>query len=93
VNGVPVSTTFSSGMLARFGQSLGELLRPGLRARELPIARILAVINATFVGGAVVGGVAIELWDNAAILVPTLALPLIGLVTIRTTRQEAASGD
>jgi uncharacterized membrane protein YoaK (UPF0700 family) len=74
VGGVSVSTTFSSGMLVRLGQSLGELLHRGARPRELRVTRILGIINAAFLGGAIVGGVAIELGGNLAILLPTIAL-------------------
>ena len=61
VDGVTVSSTFSSGMLVRLGQSLGELVHPGARTRELTVARILGVVNVAFLGGAIVGGVLIEL--------------------------------
>jgi uncharacterized membrane protein YoaK (UPF0700 family) len=86
VGGVPVSSTFSSGMLVRFGQSLGELFHPEARERERPVARILAVVNACFLAGAVVGGVLIELVDNLAIVVPALAVPVVAVVTIRANR-------
>ncbi len=79
VDGVPVSTTFSSGMLVRLGQSLGDLLRPGTRKRELPVTRILGITNLAFLGGAIFGGVLIEHWGNIAILVPTLALTILGM--------------
>ena len=48
-------------MLVRFGQSLGDLVHPAARARELPVTRILGVVNLAFLGGAIVGGVLIEL--------------------------------
>ena len=83
VDGVNVSSTFSSGMLVRLGQGLGELTHRGARARELPVVRTLAIINLAFLGGAIVGGVTIEVWGNVAILVPTLALPLIALLVGR----------
>ena len=86
VDGVSVSSTFSSGMLVRFGQSIGELVHPGARAREWPVARILAVTNVAFLGGAVVGGVIIDAWGNAAILVPTIALAAIALLRARLVR-------
>ncbi len=74
MDGVNVSSTFSSGMLVRLGQSLGELLHPAARAHELPVTRILAITNAAFLAGAIAGGVLIESWGNLAILVPALAL-------------------
>jgi uncharacterized membrane protein YoaK (UPF0700 family) len=86
VDGVTVSSTFSSGMLVRFGQSLGEVLHPEARDRELPVVRTLATINACFLGGAMVGGVLLELIDNLAVVVPALAVPVVALVTIRANR-------
>jgi uncharacterized membrane protein YoaK (UPF0700 family) len=83
VDGVSVSSTFSSGMLVRLGQGLGELTRRDFRARELPVVRILAITNLAFLGGAIVGGVTIEAWGNLAILIPTLALPLIAVLVER----------
>jgi uncharacterized membrane protein YoaK (UPF0700 family) len=79
VEGVPVSTTFSSGMLVRLGQSLGDLVHPGARRRERPVARILGITNLAFLGGAILGGVLIEVWGNVAILVPTLALTILAM--------------
>ncbi|MGZ6980199.1 MAG: YoaK family protein [Acidimicrobiia bacterium] len=90
VQGVTVSSTFSSGMLVRFGQSLGDLVHPSARARELPVTRILAIVNAAFLGGAILGGVVIELWGNVAILVPTLALPTIALLRDRISPTPVA---
>lgn len=92
VEGVGVSTTFSSGMLARLGQSVGDLCRPALRARERPIARILVIVNGCFLGGAVVGGFVLDRMDNLSILVPALALPVIGMVTIRPTPAGGGTG-
>jgi uncharacterized membrane protein YoaK (UPF0700 family) len=86
VDGVLVSSTFSSGMLVRLGQSLGDLLHPSARARERAVTRILGVINLAFLGGAIVGGILIELVDNASILVPTLAL-----ITIAVVRRRSAA--
>jgi uncharacterized membrane protein YoaK (UPF0700 family) len=83
VDGVAVSTTFSSGMLVRLGQSLGELFHREARARELPVARILAITNASFLAGAIFGGVLIEWWGNIAILVPTVALGAIAVLRDR----------
>lgn len=79
VNGVSVSSTFSSGMLVRFGQSLGDLVHPGARPREIGVTRILGIVNLAFLGGAILGGILIELIDNAAILAPTLALAAIAV--------------
>ena len=42
-----------------------------------------AIINAAFLGGAIVGGVLIEAWGNLAILVPTLALGVIAVLRDR----------
>jgi len=86
VGDVTVSSTFSSGMLVRLGQGLGELAHRDTRARERPVVRILAIVNLAFLGGAVVGGVTIEAWGNLAILIPTLAVPLIAVVLERTER-------
>jgi hypothetical protein len=79
-------------MLARMGQSVGDLLRPTLRARELPIARILLAMNACFLGGAVVGGFVLDRMESLSILVPAVALPIIGLVTIRPTPAGGGAG-
>jgi uncharacterized membrane protein YoaK (UPF0700 family) len=84
VDGVSVSSTFSSGMLVRFGQALGEVVHPTTRPGELRVVRILGLVNAAFLGGSIVGGVLIVAIDNLAILVPVLALPLIALVTDRS---------
>lgn len=84
VQRVPVSTTFSSGMLVRLGQSLADLVHRGARARERPVARILGITNAGFLGGAILGGVLIEAWGNIAILVPTVALPTIAVLRDRS---------
>jgi uncharacterized membrane protein YoaK (UPF0700 family) len=86
VGGVTVSSTFSSGMLVRFGQGLGELVHRDARARELPVVRILGITNLAFLGGAIVGGVAIEAWGNIAILVPTVTLAAIAVVDDRSGR-------
>jgi uncharacterized membrane protein YoaK (UPF0700 family) len=87
VDGVSVSTTFSSGMLVRLGQSLGDLVHRSSRARELRVTRILGITNAAFLAGAILGGVAIELTGNIAVLAPTLAL--VGIAVFRN-RFEAA---
>jgi uncharacterized membrane protein YoaK (UPF0700 family) len=84
VDGVNVSSTFSSGMLVRLGQGLGELTHRDTRARERPVVRILAIINLAFLGGAIIGGVTIEAWGNIAILVPTLALPFVAVLVGRS---------
>jgi uncharacterized membrane protein YoaK (UPF0700 family) len=84
VDGVSVSSTFSSGMLVRFGQAIGEALHPSTRPGELRVIRILGVINAAFLGGAIVGGVLIVAIDNLAILAPVIALPLIAIVVDRS---------
>jgi len=41
---------------------------------RLRVTRILGITNVTFLGGAMVGGVLIELWGNVAILIPTSRL-------------------
>jgi uncharacterized membrane protein YoaK (UPF0700 family) len=84
VDGVSVSSTFSSGMLVRFGQAIGETIHPATRPGEVRVLRILGVVNAAFLGGSIVGGVLIVAIDNLAILVPVLALPLIALVIARS---------
>jgi uncharacterized membrane protein YoaK (UPF0700 family) len=87
VDGVSVSTTFSSGMLVRLGQSFGELVHRGSRARELRVTRILGITNLAFLGGAILGGVVIELWGNVAILLPTVAL--VGIAAFRDRFETA----
>ncbi len=84
IDGVTVSSTFSSGMLVRLGQGFGELIHPDARARELPVVRILTAINLAFLGGAMAGGIAIEIWGNLAILLPTIALPVIAVLRERS---------
>jgi uncharacterized membrane protein YoaK (UPF0700 family) len=84
VDGVPVSSTFSSGMLVRFGQAIGEAIHPSTRTGELRVLRILGVVNAAFLGGSIVGGVLIIAIDNLAILAPVIALPLIAIVVDRS---------
>jgi uncharacterized membrane protein YoaK (UPF0700 family) len=92
VDGVTVSSTFSSGMLVRFGQSLGELLHPASRPRERPVARILAITNSAFLGGAVIGGVLIETWGNLAILVPVVALTILATQQVRRRGTPGGNG-
>jgi uncharacterized membrane protein YoaK (UPF0700 family) len=84
VDGVPVSSTFSSGMLVRLGQAIGEVFHPATRPGELRVVRILGVVNAAFLGGSIVGGILIVAVDNLAILVPLLALPLIAIALDRS---------
>ena len=84
VDGVSVSSTFSSGMLVRFGQALGEVVHPTTRTGELRVVRILGLVNASFLGGSIIGGVLIVAIDNLAILVPVLALPVIAIVMDRS---------
>lgn len=84
VDGVTVSSTFSSGMLVRLGQALGELIHRDARARELPVVRILGITNLAFLAGAILGGVLIEVWGNLAILVPAVALPSIAVLHERS---------
>jgi uncharacterized membrane protein YoaK (UPF0700 family) len=84
VDGISVSSTFSSGMLVRFGQAIGELVHPATRSGEVRVVRILGFVNAAFLGGSIVGGVLIVSVDNLAILVPLLALPLIAWVSDRS---------
>jgi uncharacterized membrane protein YoaK (UPF0700 family) len=86
VDGVTVSSTFSSGMLVRFGQALGELVHRDARPRERPVARILGTVNLCFLGGAVAGGALLDLLDNLAVVVPALAVPAVAVVTIRASR-------
>jgi uncharacterized membrane protein YoaK (UPF0700 family) len=84
VDGVSVSSTFSSGMLVRFGQAIGEAVRAGSPPGELQVLRILGLVNAAFLAGSIVGGVLIVAIDNLAILVPVLALPLIAVAMERS---------
>jgi uncharacterized membrane protein YoaK (UPF0700 family) len=50
------------------------------------VTRILGVVNLSFLGGAVVGGVLLERLGNLAVVVPVLAVLVVALVTIRSGR-------
>lgn len=78
VRGVTVSSTFSTGMLTRLGQSLGNR-DPARRAHERVVTRVLGVTIVGFVLGAVVGGVFLVAWGNGAVVVPALGLVLVAV--------------
>jgi uncharacterized membrane protein YoaK (UPF0700 family) len=83
VDGVAVSSTFSTGMLTRLGQSLGALTDGARRTRESSVARVLGTTVLAFLGGAVVGGALLEPLGNATIFVPVVALTAIATATVR----------
>ncbi|MGZ4714523.1 MAG: YoaK family protein [Acidimicrobiia bacterium] len=74
VRGIPVASTFSSGMLTRLGQSIGGLRSPTMRPHELVVVRVLGGTILAFVVGAVVGGLLVEEIGNGAIVAPLLGL-------------------
>jgi uncharacterized membrane protein YoaK (UPF0700 family) len=83
VDGVPVSSTFSTGMLTRLGQAFGALPDASSRPRESAVARVLGATVLAFLVGAVVGGALLEPLGNATIFVPVVALVVIATATVR----------
>ena len=83
VDGVSVSSTFSTGMLTRLGQAFGALPDVARRPRESAVARVLGSTVLAFLGGAVVGGALLEPLGNATIFVPVVALAVIATATVR----------
>lgn len=83
VDGIAVSSTFSTGMLTRLGQAFGALPDATRRARESAVARVLGATVLAFLGGAVVGGALLEPLGNATIFLPVIALVVIGAATVR----------
>ena len=84
VQGVSVSSTFSTGMLTRLGQSFGGLRDPARRSREATVARVLACTIVAFVLGAIVGGLSLRALDNGAVVAPAAGLALVWVVTTRS---------
>jgi uncharacterized membrane protein YoaK (UPF0700 family) len=82
VAGVSVSSTFSTGMLTRLGQSFGALRDPALRPRELIVARVLGSTVVAFVVGAIVGGLALRAFDNGAVVAPAASLVLVWALVV-----------
>lgn len=92
VNGVAVSSTFSTGMLARLGQSLGSWRDPRTRARERGIARVLSATIGAFLVGATIGGVMIEAVGNAAVVAPLVGLVTVAALVDRNERRGQGRG-
>jgi uncharacterized membrane protein YoaK (UPF0700 family) len=86
VEGVSVSSTFSTGMLTRLGQSFGGMRDAVLRPRELVVARVLGSTVVAFVLGAIVGGVALRAFGNGAVAVPAAGLVLVWVLVARRLR-------
>jgi uncharacterized membrane protein YoaK (UPF0700 family) len=85
VEGVSVSSTFSTGMLTRLGQAFAA---PRSRTAERVVTRVLGGVILAFLGGAIVGGVALELVGNAAAVVPPVALALVTVASGRAGRRS-----
>jgi uncharacterized membrane protein YoaK (UPF0700 family) len=90
VAGVSVSSTFSTGMLTRLGQSLGGMREPALRSHEQVVARVLGCTVVAFVLGAILGGVALEAFGNGAVIAPAAGLMAVWAVVV--TRRPDAGG-
>ena len=86
VAGVPVSSTFSTGMLTRLGQSFGGMRDPAMRPHESTVARVLGSTIVAFVLGAIVGGLALRAFDNGAVVAPAAGLVLVWAAVV--TRRE-----
>ncbi len=86
VNGVSVSSTFSTGMLARLGQSLASWRDVAAGRNESHVARILGVTIVAFLIGATIGGVMVKAFGNAAVLVPLLGLLVLTVFAPRVPR-------
>jgi uncharacterized membrane protein YoaK (UPF0700 family) len=86
VDGIAVSSTFSTGMLTRLGQAFGALPDAARRRRESVVAHVLGGTVLAFLGGAVIGGALLEPLGNATIFVPVVALVVIATATVRGAR-------
>ena len=87
VDGIAVSSTFSTGMLARLGQSLGSWRDPATRARERGVARVLGATIGAFLVGATIGGVLIEAVGNVAVVAPLVGLVAVAAFAVRNERR------
>jgi uncharacterized membrane protein YoaK (UPF0700 family) len=83
VGGVPVSSTFVTGVMSRLGQALSDLVHDDARARELRFLHVLGLTTVAFLGGAIAGGVCIKEVGNTAVLVPAAALVVVTFVVRR----------
>jgi uncharacterized membrane protein YoaK (UPF0700 family) len=88
VDGVAVSSTFSSGMLTRLGQGFGALREVGRRPHEAMVVRVLGGTVLAFLVGAVFGGALLSPLGNATLLIPVPALAAIAVATRRRTPSE-----
>ena len=88
VSGVSVSSTFSTGMLTRLGQSFGGMRDPALRPHERSVARVLGSTVVAFVLGAAVGGLALRAVGNGAVVAPAAGLVLVWIAV--ATRAEVS---
>ncbi len=83
VRGVAVSSTFSTGMLTRLGQSLGALGDPAVRDHEKVVTNVLGSTIVAFVVGAAIGGVLLAAFGNGAVVGPALGLVAVTVVVAR----------
>ena len=83
VDGVAVSSTFSTGMFTRLGQSFAGWRDADGRAREMDVARVLGATIVAFVAGATLGGLLVEQFGNGAIVAPPIGLLLVTTVLVR----------
>jgi uncharacterized membrane protein YoaK (UPF0700 family) len=83
VDGIGVSSTFSTGMLTRLGQALGALVDAARRPHESAVARVLGTTVLAFLAGAALGGALLAPLGNATLFVPVVALAAIASVTLR----------
>lgn len=90
VRGVPVASTFSSGMMTRLGQALGSLRDPATRSRELQVVRVLGGTILAFVAGATLGALLLDPFGNAAVVVPAVGLVAVGVMLVRTRPAPSA---
>ena len=72
-----MSSTFSTGMLTRLGHSLGSRRDPVRRPHERVVSHVLGVTIASFVLGALVGGLLLVAVGNAAVVAPAVGLVLV----------------
>jgi uncharacterized membrane protein YoaK (UPF0700 family) len=86
VDGVAVSSTFSTGMLTQLGQAIGSLRDPARRPRESAVARVLGATVLAFLVGAALGGALLDALGNATVFVPVAVLVVIAGATVRLAR-------
>ena len=77
VRGVSVSSTFSTGMLTRLGLSLGSRRDAAGRSHERVVTHVLGATILSFFAGALVGGVLLAAWGNAAVIAPAAGVVLV----------------